>query len=158
MSVENVKKHLDSVGLGDRLIKREHTGATVEQAAIAIGCAPEHIAKTMSFIIDSNPILIVTAGDAKIDNKKFKTRFSQKAVMIPGDQVETLIGHAPGGVCPFGVKNNVHIFLDVSLKRFDTVYTAGGCTHHTVTVRLNELDSYAAHSGWIDVCNGWIVN
>jgi len=155
MSLENVREHLERLGLGERLIKRELTGATVSQAAIAIGCAPEHIAKTMSFVVNGNPILVVTAGDAKIDNRKYKDHFSEKAIMVPSDQVETLIGHAPGSVCPFGIHEKVQVFLDVSLKRFDTVYTAGGCTHHTVTLRLDELEAFSDHSGWVDVCKGW---
>lgn len=157
MSLENVRNHLERLGLVERLIERELIGATVEQAAISIGCAPEHIAKTMSFVVNGKPVLVVTAGDGKIDNRKYKDFFNEKAVMVSSDLVETLIGHSPGSVCPFGINENVQVFLDVSLKRFDTVYTAGGSTHHTVTLRLDELESFSEHSGWIDVCKCWDV-
>lgn len=112
----------------------------------------------MSFFVKDEPVLIAVAGDAKINNSKFKTRFHQKATMIPAPQVETLIGHAPGAVCPFAANESVRIFLDVSLKRFDTIYTAGGSLNATVTLSLAELEKHSASSGWVDVCNGWYIN
>ncbi len=118
MSYENVKQYLESVGIGDRLKLLSHASATVEQAAEAIGCAPRQIAKTLSFLAGEEPILIIAAGDAKVDNKKFKELFHQKARMIPADQVESYIGHAPGGVCPFAIREGVSVYLDISLKRF----------------------------------------
>ena len=158
MSYEKVKAYFDSVGKGERVTVREHIGDTVLHAAEAIGCRPEHIVKTMSFIQDGKPVLICMAGDAKIDNPKYKACFHQKAVMVPGDQVEELIGHVPGAVCPFAVKEGVRVYLDVSLKRFETVHTAGGSLNSTVMLSLDELEQYAAPEGWVDVCKGWFVN
>lgn len=158
MSYEKVKGFFDRAGLGERVVLRDHIGDTVEHAAEAIGCMPEHIVKTMSFLVDGQPILICMAGDAKVNNTKYKAGFHQKAVMVPGDQVEERIGHLPGAVCPFAVNEGVKIYLDVSLKRFDTVYTAGGSVNSTVELSLGELETYAAPEGWIDVCKGWYVN
>lgn len=117
MSYENVKSYFENVNMGQRLMVFEKSSATVEEAANAVGCEPKQIAKTLSFLQSEGPILIVTAGDARIDNKKYKALFHQKAKMIPGDQVESHIGHVPGGVCPFAVKPEVVTYLDVSLKR-----------------------------------------
>ncbi|PWJ50830.1 YbaK/EbsC family protein [Faecalicatena contorta] len=158
MSYEKVKEYFDGVGLGERVVLREHIGDTVEHAAEAIGCEPARIAKTMSFIQDGEPALVVMAGDAKVNNTKYKACFHQKAVMIPGDQVEVLIGHAPGAVCPFAIHEGVKVYLDVSLKRFDIVYTAGGNANSTIELSLEELEQHAYHSGWVDVCKGWYVN
>lgn len=155
MSYERVKAYFDGIGLGDRVVVREHIGDTVEHAAEAIGCEPAHIAKTMSFVQKEGVALIVMAGDAKIDNPKYKACFSQKAVMLPFDRVEDEIGHVPGAVCPFAVNDGVKIYLDVSLKRFETVYTAGGSLNSTVKLSLDELEKYSANDGWIDVCKGW---
>ncbi|WP_094602658.1 hypothetical protein SPSIL_054080 [Sporomusa silvacetica DSM 10669] len=158
MSFEKVKKYFDGVGLGERVVEREQIGATVEQAAVSIGCEPERIAKTMSVFLDEKAALIVMAGDAKIDNTKYKACFHQKAKMIPGELVETYIGHLPGAVCPFAVNEDVRVFLDVSLKRFDIIYTAGGSLNSTVKLSLKELETHSASTGWIDVCKGWLVN
>ncbi len=158
MSFERVKEYFDGMGLGQRVVEREHIGDTVENAAISIGCKPEQIAKTMSFFVNDKPILIAMAGDAKIDNKKYKATFHKKAAMIPGDKVESSIGHIPGAVCPFAVNEGVDVFLDISLKRFDTIYTAGGSLNSTVTLSLNELETFAKPTDWIDVCKGWFVN
>jgi prolyl-tRNA editing enzyme YbaK/EbsC (Cys-tRNA(Pro) deacylase) len=158
MSFEKVKKYFDGVGLGQRVVEREQIGATVEQAAVSIGCEPARIAKTMSVFLDEKAALIVMAGDAKIDNAKYKACFQQKAKMIPGELVETYIGHFPGAVCPFAVKVGVRVFLDVSLKRFDIMYTAGGSLNSTVKLSLEELETHSASAGWIDVCKGWFVS
>ncbi|WP_455616974.1 YbaK/EbsC family protein [Eisenbergiella sp.] len=158
MSFENVKQYFENIGLGQRVIALANSSATVEEAAEAVGCQPMQIAKTLSFFVDENPILIVTAGDAKIDNKKFKNTFHQKAKMIPGEQVERCIGHAPGGVCPFAVNSDVTVYLDVSLNRFDRIYPGGGNGHSAVNLSLDELVKYSAFSGWIDVCKDWFVN
>lgn len=158
MSYEKVKEYFDSVGLGERVVIREHIGDTVEHAASAIGCKPEHIVKTMSFLQDGAPVLICMAGDAKVNNPKYKACFHQKAIMIPGAQVEERIGHAPGAVCPFAVKDGVKIYLDVSLKRFSVIYTAGGSINSTVTLTLEELEKYSSPEAWVDVCAGWYVN
>ncbi len=158
MSYENVKAYFEGRNLGERVIVREHIGDTVEHAAEAIGCRPEHIAKTMSFIQNGEPVLICMAGDAKISNPKYKQTFHQKAVMIPGGQVEELVGHIPGAVCPFAIKEGVKVYLDVSLKRFETVYTAGGSLNSTVTLSLSEMEEHSNPSGWVDVCKDWFVN
>ncbi len=158
MSFEKVKKIFDGLGLGERVVEREQIGATVEQAAVSIGCEPARIAKTMSVFLDDKAALIVMAGDAKIDNTKYKACFHQKAKMIPGDQVETYIGHLPGAVCPFAINESVQVFLDVSLKRFDVIYSAGGSLNSTVKLSLEEFETHSVPSGWIDVCKGWFVN
>lgn len=158
MSYEKVKAYFEEAGLGERVVVREQIGDTVEHAAEAIGCKPEHIVKTMSFLLDGKPALICMAGDAKIHNPKYKACFHQKAVMVPGGQVEELVGHVPGAVCPFAVREGVKVYLDVSLKRFATVYTAGGSLNSTVKLTLEELEKYAAPEGWIDVSKGWFVN
>lgn len=180
MSYANVINYFKRVNLGDRVVVREKIGDTVEHAAEAIGCKPAQIGKTMSFIQNGNPVLIVMAGDAKVDNTKYKSLFHQKAIMIPGDQVETLTGHIPGAVCPFAINEGVQVYLDISLKRFDVIHTAGGSLNSTVQLsleelersnRLNimylyipvqlsleELEHYSNHSGWIDICKGWYSN
>jgi Uncharacterized conserved protein len=158
MSYEKVKDYFYSVGLADRVVVREHIGDTVEHAAQAIGCEPAHIAKAMSFMQNSEPTLVVMAGDAKVDNKKYKTCFHQKAVMIPGDQVETLVGHIPGAVCPFAINDGVKVYLDVSLKRFEIIYTAGGSLNSTVKLTLEELEKHSTPADWVDVCKGWYFN
>lgn len=158
MSYEKVKEYFDLKGLGERVVVRDHIGDTVEHAAQSIGCRPAQIAKTMSFIMNERPVLIVMAGDTKVDNQKFKACFHQKAVMLPGSQVEELVGHAPGAVCPFAVNECVVVYLDISLKRFKTVYTAGGSLNSTVTLSLGELEQFALPVDWVDVCKGWYVN
>lgn len=158
MSYDKVKEYFGEKGLGLRVVVRDQIGATVEQAALAIGCEPECIAKAMSFLVDDEPVLIVTAGDAKVNSSKYKAQFNQKAMMIPRDQVESRIGHVPGAVCPFAVNEEVCVYLDVSLKRFETIYTAGGSINSTVKLSLKELETHSASCGWIDVCKGWLIN
>lgn len=158
MSYERVKAYLESVGMEDRLTVREQVGDTVEHAAEAIGCEPARIAKTMSFMLESGPILVVMAGDAKVNSSKFKAVFHQKAVMIPGDQVEALIGHMPGAVCPFGVNEGVKVYLDISLKRFDYIHAAGGSVNSTVRMTLEELVEHSHMTEWVDLCKGWFIN
>lgn len=152
MSYERVKVYFESAGMGNRVMKFERSSATVEEAAKAVGCEPKKIAKTMSFLQGDKPVLIVTAGDVKIDNKKYKAVFHQKAKMIPGDSVEGYIGHAPGGVCPFAILPGVPVYLDVSLKRFEKVYPAGGSGHSAVELSVEELEKYSNSAGWVDVC------
>lgn len=155
MSYDKVKQYFDQIGLEQRVKNLERSSATVELAAQAIGCEPKQIAKTMSFLLDEKAILIVTAGDARVDNKKYKAFFHQKAKMIPGEQVEDYIGHAPGGVCPFAIKPDVVVYLDESLKRFEIVYPAAGSGHSAVELSINELEKYSGSIGWIDVCKDW---
>lgn len=158
MSFENVKKYFEEIEMDSKIIELKDSSATVEQAANALGCKPEHIAKTMSFKTKEGPILIVCAGDAKIDNKKYKSVFGQKAKMIPANEVEELIGHLPGGVCPFAIKENVKVYLDISLKRFEKVYPAAGNGHSAIELTIKELETISKADSWVDVCNNWQVN
>ncbi len=155
MSLERVRQYFEQAGLGARVLVLEQSSATVEQAAQAIGCQPKQIAKTMSFLVDDAPVLLVTAGDARVDNPKYKRVFHQKAKMVPREQVEASVGHAPGGVCPFAILPGVTVYLDVSLKRFAQVYPAAGDGHSAVRLTLEELEKHANAAGWVDVCKGW---
>lgn len=157
MSLEKVQQYFEGVGLGSRIIVLEKSSATVEEAAEAIGCQPKQIAKTMSLLVNDKPILIVTAGDAKIDNKKYRDLFHQKAKMIPGEQVEPYIGHAPGGVCPFAVHPGVTVWLDISLKRFERLYPAAGNGNSAIDLTLAELTEHSHFAGWVDVCKDWTI-
>ena len=152
MSFEKAKKYLTEKGYDDMIITLEDSSATVELAAQALGVEPGRIAKTLSLMQGEQPVLIVTEGTAKIDNRKYKDTFHIKARMIPFDEVETLIGHAPGGVCPFGINDGVKVYLDESLKRFDVVYPAAGADHSAVKLTIAQLEQAAKAEGWIDVC------
>lgn len=155
MPLENVKAYFESVGLGDRVKVFRQSSATVREAALAVGCEPARIAKTLSFLLEDGAVLIVAAGDAKVDNKMYKGCFHQKAKMIPADEVQQYTGHTPGGVCPFEVKEGVRIFLDVSLKRFHTVYPAAGSASSAVELSVDELQTHSHCAAWVDVCKGW---
>ncbi len=155
MSIEKVRKYFDGFGIADRIMELPESSATVELAAQALGCEPAHIAKTISFYGETGVILIVAAGDAKIDNKRFKERFGLKAKMLTPDDAEKLIGHAVGGVCPFAVNEGVRVFLDESLKRFETVYPACGSSNSAIKLTIPELEKYANPEDWADVCKGW---
>lgn len=156
MAQEQVREYFRQLGIEDRLIKLHESSATVEQAAEALGTEPRRIAKTMSFLTDDGPIVIVMAGDAKVDNRKYKDRFHIKAKMVPFDDVEAVIGHAAGGVCPFAVNDGVKSYLDVSLKRFETVFPAAGGIHDVTELTCDELEKYSQNfSGWVDVAKGW---
>lgn len=135
----------------ERIQELSESSATVALAAKALGCEPERIAKTLSFIVKGNPILIVAAGDAKISNPKFKQTFSEKARMIPADQIEELVGHAVGGVCPFGIKEGVKVYLDESLKRFESVFPACGSANSAILLSLEELEEVSKSEGYVDV-------
>lgn len=152
MSFERAKAYLEQAGFADRIITPEQSSATVEEAAAALGCEPEHIAKTMSLLVDGAPVLIVCAGDSRVDNHKFKAQFHTKAKMIHPDEVEGLVGHAPGGVCPFGVNKGVAVYLDESLRRFDVVYPAAGNGHSAVRLTVPELERVSRPASWVDVC------
>lgn len=152
MSVSLAKEHLKKYGLDSKVMEFSVSSATVSEAANAIGCKEEEIAKTLSFIVSGKPILIVAAGDARVDNRKFKDEFFEKAKMIAFDDVENLIGHAVGGVCPFGIKDGVTVYLDVTLKRFATVYPACGSSNSAVKLTLSELETASGYQKWIDVC------
>lgn len=152
MSLEKAKEYLQKYGLEKRIMEFDVSSATVEEASKAINCKQEEIAKTLSFIVDNTPILIIVSGDSKIDNSKFKTEFHTKAKMIPFDSVEELIGHAVGGVCPFGINKNVEVYLDNSLKRFNIIYPACGSSNSAVRLTLEELEKTSNYKKWIDVC------
>lgn len=155
MSLEKARLHLEAVGLGDRLSVHAVESDTVEHAAEIIGCVPAHIAKTMSFLLDDGPILIVCAGDAKVKNGKYKAFFGKKAKMVPFEEVEAVIGHEPGGVCPFGLLPGVRVFLDISLRRFAVVHAAGGARNATVRLSPDELSVATGGAAWADLCDGW---
>ena len=155
MSVEKVKAYLAPYGVNDRIREFDVSSATVELAAQAVGCEPARIAKTLSFMADQKAVLIVAAGDAKVDNHKYKEQFHTKAKMLSPDEVTELVGHSVGGVCPFGVKEGVAVYLDESLKRFDVVYPACGSASSAVKLTIPELETASGYLGWIDVCKGW---
>jgi prolyl-tRNA editing enzyme YbaK/EbsC (Cys-tRNA(Pro) deacylase) len=152
MSLERARNDLREKGFEDHIIIPEHSSATVAEAAEALGCEPGMIAKTLSFLQGETPVLILAEGTARIDNAKYKARFSKKAKMIPPEQVEALIGHAVGGVCPFGVNENVTVYLDESLKLHGTVYPAAGTDHSAVRLTIEELERACPGAEWIDVC------
>ncbi|MEG0268650.1 MAG: YbaK/EbsC family protein [Clostridia bacterium] len=151
MSFEEVCDYLTRCGLGDQVLEFDQSSATVELAAQAVGCEPCRIAKTMSFMIDGKPVLIVLAGDTRVDNPKFKAQFHQKAVMLSAEQVTELTGFPVGGVCPFGASEKVTVYLDESLKRFETVYPAAGSRNSAVLVTLLQLLETSHAAGWVDV-------
>ena len=151
MSLEKAKKHLEKYSLADKIQLFDTSSATVALAARALGCEEAHIAKTLSFSLGSEVILIVAAGDAKVDNRKFKDKFSIKPKMLPFEEVEPLVGHAVGGVCPFGVNEGVKVFLDESLLRFNFVYPAAGTANSAVKLTIAALEAASEYSEWIDV-------
>ncbi len=155
MSIENVKLFFKKYGMESRIQEFSVSSATVALAAEALHCEPCRIAKTLSFKVNNSPILIVTAGDAKIDNAKYKAQFGAKAKMLSPDEVSALIGHSIGGVCPFAVKDDVTVYLDQSLKRFQTVFPACGSSNSAIELTVEELETYSGFSEWIDVCKEW---
>lgn len=155
MAIEKVREYFKKYGLENKILEFDVSSATVALAAQALNCEPCRIAKTLSFMVDAKPILIVTAGDAKIDNPKYKAQFGAKAKMLTPDEAETLIGHAVGGVCPFAVKEGVIIYLDRSLKRFETVFPACGSSNSAIELTIADLEKYAGYPTWVDVCKGW---
>ncbi len=152
MSLTRAKEHLKKYNLDNRIMEFTVSSATVKEAADAVGCKEEEIAKTLSFLVEDKAILIVTAGDKKIDNAKFKEKFHTKAKMIPFEEVEKLIGHAVGGVCPFGINDGVAVYLDASLQRFDAVYPACGSHNSAIKLTIEELEQSSEFQEWIDVC------
>ena len=155
MAIERVRAYFREHGMEDRVREFEVSSATVELAAAALNCEPKRIAKTLSFMLDGVAILIVTAGDAKIDNSKYKSRFGTKAKMLTPDEAVELVGHAVGGVCPFALKKGVTVYLDESLKRFETVFPACGSGNSAIELTIDELEKYSNCSDWVDVCKGW---
>ena len=155
MAIKRVKEYFDQFGMADRVREFEVSSATVELAAQALSCEPCRIAKTPSFTVDGCAVLIVTAGDAKIDNSKYKAQFGTKAKMLTPDEVEALVGHAVGGVCPFGINEGVTVYLDSSLRRFETVFPACGSSNSAIELSVEELEKYSGYTAWVDVCKGW---
>ena len=155
MSIEIVRKYFRGYGMEDRILEFDVSSATVELAAQAVGCEPARIAKTLSFKVEEQPILIVAAGGAKIDNPKYKAKFHKKAQMLKPEEVTEFIGHAVGGVCPFGVPDSVDVYLDESLRRFKTVFPAAGSANSAIELSMEELEKYSHAREWIDVCKGW---
>lgn len=155
MAINKVKTYFSQYGMEERIQEFDVSSATVELAAAALQCAPQRIAKTLSFMAGGHAVLIVTAGDAKIDNPKYKAQFGTKAKMLSQEEVETLVGHAVGGVCPFAVNEGVEVYLDVSLKRFETVFPACGSSNSAIELTITELEKYSGFIEWIDVCKGY---
>lgn len=152
MSITEAKAYLTEKGYADRIREFEVSSATVELAAIAVGTEPARIAKSLTFMVDEKPVMILCAGDAKVNNSKYKAYFHKKAAMLTPDQVHDLIGHDIGGVCPFGIKDGVDVYLDTSMKRFDVVYPACGNAASAVELNLDELEALSGSIEWIDVC------
>ena len=155
MAIEKVKAYFAAFGLADRIREFDVSSATVELAAQALGCEPCRIAKTLSFLVEGEPILIVAAGDAKIDNPRYKAQFGTKAKMLTPEEAETMVGHAVGGVCPFGVNEGVKVYLDESLKRFSTVFPACGSSNSAIELTIAELEKISGFLSWVDVCKNW---
>lgn len=155
MAIDKVKAYFRKYGMEGRIREFEVSSATVELAAAALNCEPQRIAKTLSFLIEGHAVLVVAAGDAKIDNPKYKARFGAKAKMLSPEEVENLVGHAVGGVCPFAVNEGVKVYLDVSLKRFDTVFPACGSSNSAIELTIPELMEYSGYAAWVDVCKGY---
>lgn len=155
MAIEKVKEYFRKYDMEEKIQEFDVSSATVELAAQALHCEPCRIAKTLSFMVDGKPILVVTAGDAKVDNHKYKERFTAKAKMLAATEVESLIGHAVGGVCPFGINQGIPVYLDESLKRFETVFPACGSSNSAIELTIPELEKYSLFTEWVDVCKGW---
>jgi prolyl-tRNA editing enzyme YbaK/EbsC (Cys-tRNA(Pro) deacylase) len=152
MGIEQARAYLQQWGIQDQILEFDSSSATVELAAQALHCEPGRIAKTLSFLVDGEAFLVVAAGDTKIDNAKFKAQFHTKAKMLTPQQAVDLVGHAVGGVCPFGVKDGVKVYLDVSLQRFNIVYPACGSSNSAIALTPSQLEQYSGSLGWIDTC------
>lgn len=152
MAIEKVKEYFKQFKMEDRIQEFTVSSATVELAAKALDCEPCRIAKSLSFLVENNSILIITAGDTKVDNKKFRETFQTKAKMLSPDEVKTFIGHEIGGVCPFGINEGVKVYLDESLKRFPTVFPACGSSNSAIELTIDELEKYSNYTHWVDVC------
>ncbi|MDE6435027.1 MAG: YbaK/EbsC family protein [Lachnospiraceae bacterium] len=158
MAIESVKEYFKIYGMEERIQEFDVSSATVELAAAALHCEPQRIAKTLSFMVEGHAVLVVSAGDVKIDNPKYKAQFGAKAKMLSPEEVEMLVGHAVGGVCPFAVNEGVEVYLDVSLKRFDTVFPACGSSNSAIELTIPELEQYSGYAGWVDVCKVSLQN
>lgn len=152
MAIDKVRGYFRRYGIEERIQEFDVSSATVELAAAALHCEPQRIAKTLSFMADDHAVLVVAAGDAKIDNPKYKAQFGTKAKMLSPEKVEELVGHAVGGVCPFAVNEGVAVYLDESLKRFETVFPACGSANSAIELTPEELETYSGCKSWVDVC------
>ena len=157
MAIEAVKEYFRKYGMEDRVLEFDVSSATVELAAEALHCEPGRIAKTLSFLVDGAPVLVVAAGDARIDNHKYKEQFHTKAKMLTPQEAETLVGHAVGGVCPFAVREGVRVYLDESLERFETVFPACGSSNSAIELTIAEMEQYSGYDAWVDVCRDTAV-
>ena len=155
MAIDKVRAYFRELGMEERVLEFPVSSATVELAAVAVGTEPRRIAKTLSFLVDGAPILIVAAGDARVDNAKYKAYYHAKAKMLTPEEAESLIGHAVGGVCPFAVNDGVTVYLDASLRRFETVFPACGSANSAIELTIPELERYSGFAEWVDVCKGW---
>ena len=155
MSIERVKAYFSQHGMEHRVREFEVSSATVELAAAALGCDGCRIAKSLSFMVDGKAVLIVAAGDAKVDNGRYKAQFGAKAKMLTPDEAVELLGHAVGGVCPFALNEGVTVYLDESLKRFPTVFPACGSSNSAIELTIAELEQHSGYVAWVDVCKGW---
>lgn len=153
MSIDKARRALRDAGFQGEILEFDASSATVPLAALAVGCEEASIAKTLSFLVHDAPVLVVAAGDARVDNRRFKDQFSAKAKMLTPEQAETLVGYAVGGVCPFGVNPGVKVYLDESLRRFDSVYPACGSANSAVRMTLAELERLSSSLGWVAVCS-----
>lgn len=155
MAIERVRAYFREWGMEERIQEFDTSSATVELAAAALHCEPQRIAKTLSFMVDGQAMLVVAAGDAKIDNSKYKAQFGTKARMLSPEEVEELVGHAVGGVCPFAVNEGVEVYLDISLKRFETIFPACGSSNSAIELTIPELEEHSGYREWVDVCKGY---
>lgn len=151
MSLETAKEYLKQYGMEGRVLEFSQSSATVAEAAKAAGTEPGRIAKTMSFYVGEEPVLVLLTGDVKVDNHKYKEQFHTKAKMLPPDELPEVIGHAMGGVCPFGIKPGVTVYLDVSLRRFETVFPAAGSSNSAIELSIPELEQVSGAKGWVDI-------
>ncbi|MDR1701828.1 MAG: YbaK/EbsC family protein [Sporomusaceae bacterium] len=155
MSIENVREYFKKWNLENKILEFSASSATVALAAEALQCEEKRIAKTLAFSVNDKAVLVVTAGDAKIDNAKYKAAFQKKTKMLSSDELSEKIGHQAGGVCPFGIKEGVEVYLDESLKRFETVFPACGSANSAIELSIPCLEKYSASNGWVDICKGW---
>lgn len=155
MSIERVKEYFGKFNMADRIQEFDVSSATVELAAQALNCEGCRIAKSLSFKVADKPIVIVVVGDAKVDNAKYKHQFGAKAKMLTVEEAVEMIGHAVGGVCPFAVNEGVTVYLDESLKRFETVFPACGSSNSAIELTIEELETYSGYTEWVNVCKGW---
>ena len=153
MSIEKVREYFSAYGIENKIMEFDVSSATVELAAIAVGVEGARIAKTLSFLVKDEPILIVVAGDGRVDNKKYKATFSAKAKMLSHEQAAEMIGHAVGGVCPFAVNDGVKVYLDESLRRFETIFPACGSSNSAIELTIPDLEKYSQYEKWVDVCS-----